>query len=103
MTLSTIDLYERSFVLLGGHAGWRTAGEKVAARLDVPLDSYTIGEGAEFDLDTGDGPEWSSVHGTTAEGAVLVRPDGFVAWRAEGEPKDKEKELAEVLLQILGR
>jgi putative polyketide hydroxylase len=43
------------------------------------------------------------VHGTTPDGAVLVRPDGFVAWRTDGEPKDMEKELTYVLRRILGR
>ncbi|MFF3591981.1 FAD-dependent oxidoreductase [Streptomyces sp. NPDC002387] len=103
VTLSTVDMYERSFVLLGGNAAWRTAGENVAAKLNVPLESCTIGAGEEFDLDTGDGPDWASAHGTTPAGAVLVRPDGFVAWRAEGEPRDKEKELAEALIEVLGR
>jgi len=102
-TVSTIDLYERSFVLLCGRPEWRHAGRTVGAQLDVPLDSYLIGAGTEYDLDTGDGPEWSSAHGTTPEGAVLVRPDGFVAWRAEGASSDSEKELTDVLLKILGR
>lgn len=100
---STIDLYERSFVLLCGRPGRRAAGRAVAARLNLPLDSYLIGTGAECDLDTGDGPDWAATHGTTPEGAVLVRPDGFVAWRTDGEPADMEEELTGVLLRILGR
>ncbi|MFD1661764.1 FAD-dependent monooxygenase [Streptomyces caeni] len=102
-TVSTIDLYERSFVLLCERPGWRAAARSVGAKLDVPLDSYTVGSGAGYDLDTGDGPEWSSVHGTTPEGAVLVRPDGFVAWRTDDEPSDMERSLSDVLLRILGR
>ncbi|MGW3497645.1 FAD-dependent oxidoreductase [Streptomyces sp. NPDC001020] len=102
-TVSTIDLYERSFVLLCGSPEWRHAARAVGAQLDVPLDSYLIGEGAGYDLDTGDGPDWSSLHGTTPEGAVLVRPDGFVAWRADGETTDREKELTGVLRKVLGR
>ncbi|MGW2936207.1 FAD-dependent oxidoreductase [Streptomyces sp. NPDC001156] len=101
--VSTVDLYERSFVMLCGSSDWRTAARSAGARLNVPLDIYAIGAGAEFDLDTGDGPDWASVHGTTPDGAVLVRPDGFVAWRTDGEPKDMEKELTYVLRRILGR
>ncbi|MFF4825066.1 FAD-dependent oxidoreductase [Streptomyces sp. NPDC001312] len=101
--LSTVDLYERSFVLLCGGPGWRTAAGTVGARLNVPLDVYSIGDGAEYDLDTGGAADWSSVHGVALEGAVLVRPDGFVAWRAEAGTADMEKELTGVLLQILGR
>ncbi|GAA3039045.1 FAD-dependent oxidoreductase [Streptomyces glomeratus] len=102
-TLSTIDMYERSFVLLCARPGWRDAARTVAARLNVPLEAYTVGEGAEFDLDTGDGADWASVHGTTPEGAVLVRPDGFVAWRADAQPADGEETLTGVLRQVLGR
>ncbi|MFF4764159.1 FAD-dependent oxidoreductase [Streptomyces sp. NPDC001292] len=101
--VSTVDLYERSFVLLCAGPGWRTAARTVGARLNVPLHVYSIGDGAEYDLDTGGGADWSSAHGITPEGAVLVRPDGFVAWRAEGETADMEKELTSALLQILGR
>ncbi|MGW5124291.1 FAD-dependent oxidoreductase [Streptomyces sp. NPDC004069] len=101
--VSTIDLYERSFVLLCGGPDWRTAARTVGARLNVPLDVYSVGDGAEYDLDTGGGANWSSAHGVAPEGAVLVRPDGFVAWRAEAETADREKELTGVLLRILGR
>ncbi|MFI1290500.1 FAD-dependent oxidoreductase [Streptomyces sp. NPDC020792] len=101
--VSTVDLYERSFVLLCGRPGWRTAARGVGARLNVPLDVYSIGDGVEYDLDTGGAADWSSVYGVAPEGAVLVRPDGFVAWRAEAETADMEKELTGALLQILGR
>ncbi|MEU3345147.1 FAD-dependent monooxygenase [Streptomyces sp. NPDC006700] len=102
-TISTVDLYERSFVLLCGGPGWHTAARTAGARLNVPLDVHSIGDGAEYDLDTGGDADWSSAHGVTPEGAVLVRPDGFVAWRAEAETADMEKELTGALLQILGR
>ncbi|GGJ41750.1 FAD-dependent monooxygenase [Streptomyces brasiliensis] len=101
--LSTIDLYERSFVLLCGRQDWCGAARTVAAKLDVPLDAYTVGEGAGFDLDTADGADWASVHGTTPDGAVLVRPDGYVAWRDREAPSDPEKSLTDALLGVLGR
>ncbi|MEU7380553.1 MULTISPECIES: FAD-dependent monooxygenase [unclassified Streptomyces] len=102
-TVSTVDLYERSFVLLCGGPAWHTAARTVGARLNVPLDVHSIGDGAEYDLDTGGDADWASVHGVAPEGAVLVRPDGFVAWRAEAGTADMEKELTGALLQILGR
>ncbi|MEV5986597.1 FAD-dependent monooxygenase [Streptomyces sp. NPDC052051] len=103
VTVSTIDLYERSFVLLCGGPRWRQTGRAVGARLNVPLDAYLVGDTAECDLRTGDGPDWPSVYGTTPQGAVLVRPDGFVAWRSDAEPADGERELTDALLKILGR
>lgn len=101
--VSTIDLYERSFVVLCGRPDWRAAARTVATKLGVPLDAFTVGSGAGFDLDTGDGPDWASVHGTTQDGVVLVRPDGFVAWRHDAAPSDPEKSLTDVLLKVLGR
>jgi 2-polyprenyl-6-methoxyphenol hydroxylase-like FAD-dependent oxidoreductase len=66
---STIDLFDRRFVLLTaerGHA-WRAA----ARCPGVPVDSHVLAE-----------PRWPDVYGVAADGAVLVRPDGHVAWRS---------------------
>ncbi|NUS13087.1 MAG: hypothetical protein HOY69_17095, partial [Streptomyces sp.] len=47
------------------------------------------------------GADWAAAHTTGEDGAVLVRPDGFVAWRAAGRCADPEAELAAVLRQVL--
>ncbi|MFF0622824.1 FAD-dependent oxidoreductase [Streptomyces sp. NPDC004296] len=103
---STLDLYERSFVLLTGTEDgkiWRAAAEAAAAHWSARLDHYRIGTGADADLVPEDGADWAEVHGATPEGAVLVRPDGFVAWRAEGRVADPEGALREVLGGLLRR
>ncbi|MEV8567270.1 FAD-dependent monooxygenase [Streptomyces sp. NPDC051322] len=102
---STLDLYERSFVLLTdvGEEAWRSAAKRVTDRLSVPLDVYAVGAGAGADLVTEGGTDWAEAHGTTAAGAVLVRPDGFVAWRAPAGVTDHEAVLAEVLGTLLSR
>ncbi|MGW4508615.1 FAD-dependent oxidoreductase [Streptomyces sp. NPDC004436] len=101
--ISTLDLYERSFVLLSG-AGtpWRAAAQRVAGQLPVGLEAYTIGSGPGADL-LEESASWTEVHGTGAEGAVLVRPDGFVAWRSEGAVADPAGTLREVLSTVLHR
>ncbi|MGW2177509.1 FAD-dependent oxidoreductase [Streptomyces sp. NPDC001732] len=100
---STLDLYERTWVLLtdGTDTVWRRAAARVAKRLAVRLRTYGIGPGA--DLEPEDGADWAGAHGTTAEGAVLVRPDGFVAWRSTGPADDAEATLREVLTTLLHR
>ncbi|MGC5007142.1 FAD-dependent oxidoreductase [Streptomyces sp. DT203] len=100
---STLDLYERSFVLLfdGSDVAWRRAAVRVADRLSVRLDAFGIGSGS--DLEPENGADWAEAHGTTAEGAVLVRPDGFVAWRSAGSVPDPETTLHEVLATLLSR
>ncbi|MFI6771284.1 FAD-dependent oxidoreductase [Streptomyces sp. NPDC050355] len=102
---STLDLYERSFVLLSGSDGdmWRTAAKGAVQRFAVALDCYLIGTEPDDDLAPEDGVDWAEKHGTTPEGAVLVRPDGFVAWRAEGRVADPEAALAQVFASLLGR
>ncbi|GAA3305877.1 hypothetical protein GCM10020295_60720 [Streptomyces cinereospinus] len=107
--LSTLDLYERSLVLLsdaGSSAGaaWHAAARRVATADGVRLDACRVGAGADAELAyDAEGDDWSAVHGTTADGAVLVRPDGFVAWRSAGAAADPEAELRQVLAAVLQR
>ncbi|KQX91548.1 FAD-dependent monooxygenase [Streptomyces clavifer] len=103
--VSTLDLYERSFVLLcdAGHPEWRAAATRVAERLALRLDVFAIGSGPGADLEPLGGADWAAAHGTGAEGAVLVRPDAFVAWRSEGAAADAEATLHEALTALLRR
>ncbi|MEU9146828.1 FAD-dependent monooxygenase [Streptomyces sp. NPDC048349] len=101
---STVDLYERSFVLLSSEGTpWRAAARSVAGLLGVGLDAYAIGTSPEADLTPEAGADWAEVHGTTKTGAVLVRPDGFVAWRTPEAVIDPESVLHEVLSLLLYR
>jgi putative polyketide hydroxylase len=102
--LSTLDLYERTPVLLSGPDGqaWHAAGMRAAGR-GVPLACYRVGHGAEYDLMPDEGGDWARLHGTDSDGAVLVRPDGFVAWRSRASGADPERALADVLDAVLSR
>ncbi|MEU6423406.1 FAD-dependent oxidoreductase [Streptomyces spiralis] len=109
--VSTLDLYERSLVLLSdarSAAGWHAAAQRIAEDTGVRLASYRIGGDAGADLvydargaESEEAPDWARTHGTTADGAVLVRPDGFVAWRTAGAVPDPEGVLREVLATLL--
>jgi len=44
-----------------------------------------------------------SVYGIGPDGAALVRPDGFVAWRASATDPDPETELVGALSAALAR
>ncbi|MGW2013654.1 FAD-dependent oxidoreductase [Streptomyces sp. NPDC001927] len=102
--VSTLDLYERSLVLLSSEeGGWHTAATRVGQELAVPLDSYRIGDGPDAELSPESDTDWAEAHGVTADGAVLVRPDGFVAWRSEGASTDPVAALREAVTAILGR
>ncbi|MFH9705884.1 FAD-dependent oxidoreductase [Streptomyces luteogriseus] len=102
--LSTLDLYERSLVLLSDAAEpneWHEAAVRLADKLSLPLRSYRVGAGAHADLVPDDDTDWAERHGTGPGGAVLVRPDGFVAWRSQGREADAEAVLHQVLRTAL--
>jgi putative polyketide hydroxylase len=103
--ISTLDLYETSFVLLSAAddpCGWHEAAVRLTEETSVPLTSYRVGDGSGAELSPEGDADWSAVHGTTPEGAVLVRPDGFVAWRSPGPVPDAESALRQVLATLLG-
>ncbi|MGW3356988.1 FAD-dependent oxidoreductase [Streptomyces bungoensis] len=103
--ISTLDLYERSLVLLADSpddAGWHAAARRLAETDGVPLDAYRVGPGSDADLTyEDDATDWARAHGVTADGTVLIRPDGFVAWRATGAVPDPEGVLREILRSLL--
>ncbi|GAA1420136.1 hypothetical protein GCM10009601_18050 [Streptomyces thermospinosisporus] len=104
--ISTLDLYERHPVLLSSaDAGfaWHTAAKQVAKELNAPLDSHRIGHGAEADLVPEGDQDWARAHGVGEDGAVLVRPDGFVAWRSEHRTPDPLRTLREAVQAVLAR
>jgi hypothetical protein len=100
--ISTLDLLDGRFVLLTGTGGtaWSEAAAAVAAKLGIALAAYRIGPDADLlDLENG----WRTRMSVGASGVVLVRPDGFVAWRTSVMPASHEELLEQVLISILCR
>jgi putative polyketide hydroxylase len=98
--VSTLDLIKHH-VLLAGPAGgrWIEAAAGAANSLGgVPLDAYRVGS----DLEDA-GHRFSETYGISSDGASLVRPDGFVAWRSDAETTGHEGVLREALSRSLGR
>jgi putative polyketide hydroxylase len=100
--LSTLDAGGGGFALLAGPAGqrWCDAARQVAARLGVDLLAWRIGHGGDAVDPAG---RWVELAGTGDAGALLVRPDGFVAWRSRTGAADPQAVLAAVLGAVLGR
>ncbi|MFF3500311.1 FAD-dependent monooxygenase [Streptomyces sp. NPDC003247] len=99
-TLSTLDLFGGAFVLLAGAeaADWAAAAERAAERLGVGLVAHRIGDR----LTDRDGV-WGARYGVGPTGAVLVRPDGVIAWRGRTSAADPEGELTAALTAVLAR
>jgi putative polyketide hydroxylase len=101
--LSSLDLFGRRYVLLVGPRGdvWREAALELAARSAVPLDTVRLGTDV-IDVER----RWPRAFGVGPDGAALVRPDGFVAWRArraEASRAAAGQQLGSILQQTLCR
>jgi putative polyketide hydroxylase len=100
--VSAIDLFDTAFTLLAGKSGqpWRDAAATALRDLGVPVAACTVGRGG--DLGDEDGT-WAQLYGIGPDGAVLVRPDGHVAWRSAAASAEPRAELIRVLGAVLGQ
>ncbi|MGA2836252.1 MAG: FAD-dependent monooxygenase [Acidimicrobiales bacterium] len=101
---STIDLVRpgRFLVIAGEHGGpWIEAASALGGETALPVDAVRIGhvDGDYLDLRC----RWLTVRGIDPEGAILVRPDRFVAWRHLGRATDPREELRRAFERILCR
>ncbi len=91
---STLDWFDRNFVLVAGPDGqaWEAAAQAAAASTNVALDFHKLPQALPSD-----GFQMGM------RGAVLVRPDGHVCWRMPWIPDDPAAALGAAFLKILGR
>ena len=92
--LSSLDLSEGRWALLAAPAeadAWRRA----ARAAPLPIEVAVVGQ--DIEDPAGMFPSLYDV----ADGAVLVRPDGHVGWRARSAPEDIESALQQALRGIL--
>ncbi|MGG2093376.1 FAD-dependent monooxygenase [Bacillus sp. S13(2024)] len=98
--ISILDLLGRNFVLFTGseHNSWSTAAQTVASHLGISINVYCVCPTGDFvDQDN----IFGMLYGVNPEGAVLVRPDGFIGWRTEEEVLTPDLVLEEVMNCIL--
>jgi 2-polyprenyl-6-methoxyphenol hydroxylase-like FAD-dependent oxidoreductase len=90
---STVDLFEREFVLVTGPSGsdWLAPAIAVAGSHGIPIRTVVVSE-----------PEWQTVYDVAADGAVLVRPDGHVAWRSPSSAQVDPRQLTLALPHLIG-
>jgi 2,4-dichlorophenol 6-monooxygenase len=105
--ISSLDLVGMgSFTLLTGLSGtmWPAAAQRCAIDLDLPLRAVVVGGDGARDA-YGD---WGRLVAAELDedGCLLVRPDGYVAWRrstAPDTPSAAYGELRAALLSVLSR
>jgi 2-polyprenyl-6-methoxyphenol hydroxylase-like FAD-dependent oxidoreductase len=92
--LSTLDLFGKRFVLLAAPEG----GAWCEAAAGLEVDAYLVGR----DLGDREG-RFAQAYGLEPSGAVLVRPDDFVGWRAARVEDDPRGTLRDALASLLCR
>jgi putative polyketide hydroxylase len=99
--LSTLDLVHPEFSIFAGRngSGWRRIAADVSREFGLETPCFVIG-----------GPEIRDVEetflirfGLSEDGAVLVRPDGWVAFRSHSIAGDSADKLRSAFAQILQR
>jgi 2,4-dichlorophenol 6-monooxygenase len=105
--VSTLDLCGKGrFTLLTDPSGdaWVRAAVTAAASVGVDVETYVVGPGWDVEDPYGDYRRLSELE---EGGALLIRPDGIVAWRSRVAPakamSEVELELAGALCRILAR
>jgi 2-polyprenyl-6-methoxyphenol hydroxylase-like FAD-dependent oxidoreductase len=100
--ISTLDLFGNAFVLLAGPRGdaWPAAAIAAGRHFPgLPVAAHVVGSAELQDPDRAFAP----AYGLSEEGAVLVRPDGFVAWQAPAMAGDPQGTLKQVIGAVLMR
>jgi 2-polyprenyl-6-methoxyphenol hydroxylase-like FAD-dependent oxidoreductase len=91
--LSTLDLIGTDWTLLAGPrgAGWLEVGHGLGVRQVTTA------------MVDGDESVFTDLAGTEPDGALLVRPDGFVAWRSPRRAEDPDGAVRRALRTLCGR
>ena len=99
--ISMLDLFTRNFCVLAAPDGgaWCDAGRAAAGDLGLALDAHGVGHG---DVSDPDG-RFADAYGLSPSGAVIVRPDGFVAWRAVDAAGASKAAMTALLSSLLCR
>jgi len=104
--VSTVDLVaSHEFLLIAGEEGepWCESARDVAQSYGIALRTIRIGHTSGDYLDTN--LSWLKQRQFSSTGAILVRPDRFIAWRsfdASASPLDTMKAVFKTILHVGG-
>ncbi len=95
--VSTLDLVQPDWVLLTQDQRWYAAAARASELVGVQLRCTVIGGPVES---TATAEEFCAAFGIGPAGAALIRPDGYVAWRATDMPPDPGGAVAAALAAV---
>ncbi|KAF7922190.1 hypothetical protein EAE99_007370 [Botrytis elliptica] len=87
--ISTLDICGQKFTLLTGAKGeaWIEAAKSISKPLAVDILTYSTGPNGDLVTEAN---IFETTTGISSQGAILVRPDGFIAWRARRQESGLE-------------
>jgi len=99
---SVHDVLGRGFALLAAPGGqrWLAAASQAGVVLGCPVSGYRVAPDGDL-VDKGE--TFAQAYGLGSGGAVLVRPDAVVAWRAPADAGDPRAAVEEALRRLLFR
>lgn len=107
---STVDECQDGFTLVCVDPAWRPIVAAVRERVPAPIRALVLGRSASADLRTDAAvPDVQAICGIGPMDGLLVRPDGFVGWRAvhapasPAQPFDPVDALVTALSRLLSR
>lgn len=86
---SILDEYGRGWVLVSDDHAWELAAARATAELGVPATFIHIGTATTTDA----AAQFKTAYGLGPGGAALIRPDGYIAWRARTPPSSRTAAL----------
>jgi 2,4-dichlorophenol 6-monooxygenase len=102
--VSTVDICGKGqFTLitgLGAEQQWQSALEDINKLYELEVNLRVIGPGQEYEDIYGD---FARIRDISETGALLVRPDNIVAWRAQEASDENANSLLAAMKSILGK
>ncbi|KIW98033.1 uncharacterized protein Z519_01617 [Cladophialophora bantiana CBS 173.52] len=98
--VSTLDLCGKNFLLLAGADGrlWVEAAKGMSSAMGIEIATFCAGPEGDLTIPKG---RLESAAGISSRGAILVRPDDFVAWRQRRQVSDPRAELTQAVRRAL--
>jgi putative polyketide hydroxylase len=95
--VSSLDLYQHGWVLLSEtSAEWKSAAENASQESEIEIKPVQV----DVDVQVDDINTFRHAMGISDNGASLVRPDGYIAWRSTDMPSDPAATLKDILRQV---
>ncbi|WP_437284666.1 FAD-dependent monooxygenase [Sorangium sp. So ce406] len=96
---STLDLFQKGWVLLAEDGRWCSAAAQAAGRLGIEVRCIRLGVDVR-PVDEREEGALRRAFGLGVGGASLIRPDGYVAWRSVDLPADPAGALTDALGRV---